>query len=133
MDIGGNKPQVFFPQVFGYRKKESFHPPHHAGPMAPGDLVEAAREGVAAPQHVDPLIASRSKSISFDAEDIVAFGALVLCIAGGAVALVIAVALAFRAVNGSVATKIILGCVGGSAVGSIVAKLSVGKKKKKAN
>jgi hypothetical protein len=72
----------------------------------------------------------QARSISFSTEDIVALGALVLCIAAGVVALVIAMALAFRTVDGNIAVKIILGCVGSGAVASVVAKLSLGGKKK---
>ena len=110
----------FQPQDFDYESRERQDPSQK--------LVDLSlEEGT---PKVGPT--EKAKSFSFATEDIVALGALILCAAAGIVAVIIAMALAFRSIDGNTASKIILGCVGSGAVGSVVAKLSLGKKKKQA-
>jgi hypothetical protein len=61
------------------------------------------------------------RGFSMDAPDIVAFGAVILCIGAVLVAVTIALGFVFGKVQGNQATTIILGCVGGAAIGGVVA------------
>ncbi|HTB93378.1 MAG TPA: hypothetical protein VK728_11140 [Candidatus Sulfotelmatobacter sp.] len=71
------------------------------------------------------------RTFSMDTEDIVAIGAVILCIGGLLAAVVVAVGLVLGKVQGSDATKIIIGCVGGSAIAAILGKAAKKSKEKK--
>jgi hypothetical protein len=62
-----------------------------------------------------------------DTQDVVAIGAVVLCLGAVVVAIIVAIIVAigfaFGKIEGSAATKIILGCVGGASITGIVAVL----------
>jgi hypothetical protein len=71
------------------------------------------------------------RSFSMDTEDIVAIGAVLLCVGGLLAAVVVAIGLVMGKVQGSDATKIIIGCVGGSAIAAILGKAAKKNKEKK--
>ena len=73
----------------------------------------------------------QGRSFSMDTEDIVAIGAVFLCIGGLLAAVVVAVGLVMGRVQGADATKIIIGCVGGSAIAAILGKAAKKNKEKK--
>jgi hypothetical protein len=73
-----------------------------------------------------------ARQFSIDTQDIVAIGALVLCIGAVCVAVIVALGFAFGKIDGNPATKIILGCVGGASISGVVGAISrAGKRKKK--
>ncbi|MGA8143501.1 MAG: hypothetical protein WB987_06415 [Candidatus Acidiferrales bacterium] len=65
---------------------------------------------------------TKGRKFSMDTEDIVAIGAVILCIGGVLAAVIVAVGLVLGKVQGADATKIILGCVGGAAIAALVGK-----------
>jgi hypothetical protein len=73
---------------------------------------------------------THSRKLSIDTEDIVAIGAVILCIGAVLAAVIVAVGFVFGKVQGSDATKIILGCVGGATIGALVGKFAKKRKKK---
>ena len=78
--------------------------------------------------HVAP--GAHGRSFSMDTEDIVAVGAVMLCIGGVLAAVIAAIGLVLGRVQGSDAAKIILGCVGGSTIAAIISKAAQKKKGK---
>jgi hypothetical protein len=70
----------------------------------------------------------KMRSLSFDTEDILALVAIILAVGALLVTVIIAVAFAMGRINGESATTIILGCVGGSAIAGVCAKVVKGKK-----
>jgi hypothetical protein len=63
------------------------------------------------------------RHFSMEAQDIVAIGAVILCIGGVLVAVIMALGFVFGKVEGKTAEHIILGCVGGSAIAGVVAAI----------
>jgi hypothetical protein len=61
--------------------------------------------------------------VSFGPEDLIALAIVIMASGGVAVALIVAVALAFGKIETSAAVKVILGCVGGSSIAGVVAAL----------
>jgi uncharacterized integral membrane protein len=74
---------------------------------------------------------AEDRKFSMDTEDIVAVGAVILCIGGVFASITVALGLAFGKVQGPDAVKIILSCVGGSSIAAIIGKISAIKTKKK--
>jgi uncharacterized integral membrane protein len=73
---------------------------------------------------------THSRRFSIDTEDIVAIGAIILCIGAVLAALIVALGFVFGKVQGPDATKIILGCVGGATISALVGKFAKKGKKK---
>jgi len=69
------------------------------------------------------ILGNTVKSLRIDTEDFVAIGILLLAMGAVIVASITALGLVFGRVNGGDATKIIIGCVGGSAIGGIASAL----------
>jgi hypothetical protein len=61
------------------------------------------------------------RHLSIDTADIVAIGAVILCIGEVLAALIVTLGFVFGKVQAKPAEDIILGCVGGSAVGGVIA------------
>jgi hypothetical protein len=66
--------------------------------------------------------------LSFDTEDLLALVAVILAVGALLVAIIVAIALAMGHINGERATAIILGCVGGSAIAGVSARVIPRKK-----
>ena|ERR1700682_1179480 len=73
-----------------------------------------------------------SRHLSMDTEDIIAFGAMLLCIGAVFAALIVAVGFVLGKVEGKSAEHIILGCVGGAALAGVVGAI-LGKGKRRRN
>lgn len=69
------------------------------------------------------------RKFSMDTPDILAIGVLVLALGAVTVAIIVAIGLVTGRVSESAASKIIIGCVGGSAISGVVAAL-LGKKRR---
>jgi hypothetical protein len=96
-----------------------------------GGAAAAPAAGKPTTEEIAVSTGPQGRRFSMDTEDIVAIGALILCIGGLLAAVIVAIGLVSGKVQGSDAIKIILGCVGGSAIAAILGKAAKKNKEKK--
>ena len=76
-----------------------------------------------------PFLTISGKGLSATTTDIIAIGVLALAICAGIVAIIVAAGWALGKIEGEIASKTILGSVGGSTISGIVSAL-VGRRRK---